>query len=588
MADQVEGGLQRTQSKAQRKKAKAKARKAAAKLASSADPSQPVPTDVDGDDDSEDLITPRDEAATEEAAPSAMIPVDDPAATEQPTVETTPDRKPDDDPVANGHSEPAAPVAAESAPDAGLQQQIDQLVVSHKSVVSSLDQQVATLTAELATERAARSEADTRATTATERTSQLEQALHDAKEAIAAAAAAAAAAPPSAADEAELATAHISALKSQVAQLESELSAAKSTTPAPGESKLDDELAAAHQEISSLKATISQLKKQVEDLQVEEAVLKDELLEEGKRLRAAEAQSRRVAALEKQVADLQELVELNSALASQTAPSKPSASESKPVSKPTESVAKPSEPAAATPKPVDTKKPEPSAATDSEPRKKVTDRWPAASASSTPEQPADRPVASNTKGKIDLSQRWPAASATSSAPTKSNAPQPREKASGSVKLDAEAVMKAYNAVRDDSNPVNWAAFQHDDAGTRIAVLATGTDGLTGLLPHFQPDNRVYGFVRVVTGDSMSKRAKFVLRTSYLPPPSPFLRRAVVWAGLGLSALKRARHATDKAILKEVVREFAVEMSSNSLDDFTETAIVAACRKAGGADYNAQL
>ena len=64
--------------------------------------------------------------------------------------------------------------------------------------------------------------------------------------------------------------------------------------------------------------------------------------------------------------------------------------------------------------------------------------------------------------------------------------------------------------------------------------------------------------------------------------------AVVWAGPQLSALKRARHATDKAVLKEIVKEFAVEMSANSLDEFAEATIVAACRKAGGADYNAQL
>jgi hypothetical protein len=42
------------------------------------------------------------------------------------------------------------------------------------------------------------------------------------------------------------------------------------------------------------------------------------------------------------------------------------------------------------------------------------------------------------------------------------------------------------------------------------------------------------------------------------------------------------------VLKDIVKEFAVEMSANSIDEFAEATIVAACRKAGGADYNAQL
>lgn len=78
---------------------------------------------------------------------------------------------------------------------------------------------------------------------------------------------------------------------------------------------------------------------------------------------------------------------------------------------------------------------------------------------------------------------------------------------------------------------------------------------------------------MITGDDLSKRAKFVL---------------IVWAGQELSALRRARAATDKVILKEVVKEFSVEMSATSFDDVVEEQILAAVRKSSGADYNSGL
>ena len=52
------------------------------------------------------------------------------------------------------------------------------------------------------------------------------------------------------------------------------------------------------------------------------------------------------------------------------------------------------------------------------------------------------------------------------------------------------------------------------------------------------DERGFGFVRVTTGDELSKRAKFVF---------------VMWVGANVSALKRAKMSTDKAVLKQVIQ-----------------------------------
>lgn len=53
--------------------------------------------------------------------------------------------------------------------------------------------------------------------------------------------------------------------------------------------------------------------------------------------------------------------------------------------------------------------------------------------------------------------------------------------------------------------------------------------------YFVEDNRIYGYVRLETGDEMSKRAKFAL---------------ITWIGPSVSALKKAKVSTDKAFLKE--------------------------------------
>jgi len=51
------------------------------------------------------------------------------------------------------------------------------------------------------------------------------------------------------------------------------------------------------------------------------------------------------------------------------------------------------------------------------------------------------------------------------------------------------------------------------------------------------DERLYGFIRVDTGDELSKRVKFVL---------------VTWVGVNVGALKRAKMSIDKAVVKTAI------------------------------------
>ena len=59
-----------------------------------------------------------------------------------------------------------------------------------------------------------------------------------------------------------------------------------------------------------------------------------------------------------------------------------------------------------------------------------------------------------------------------------------------------------------------------------------------LAPSPTDDVRLYGFVRITTGDAMSKRAKFTL---------------ITWIGENVSGLQRAKISTDKTLVKDIVQ-----------------------------------
>lgn len=52
------------------------------------------------------------------------------------------------------------------------------------------------------------------------------------------------------------------------------------------------------------------------------------------------------------------------------------------------------------------------------------------------------------------------------------------------------------------------------------------------------DARLFGYVRIKTGDTMSKRAKFTL---------------ITWVGQNVGGLQLAKISTDKAVVKEIVQ-----------------------------------
>nr|ACN09883.1 Coactosin-like protein [Salmo salar]ACN12230.1 Coactosin-like protein [Salmo salar] len=138
-----------------------------------------------------------------------------------------------------------------------------------------------------------------------------------------------------------------------------------------------------------------------------------------------------------------------------------------------------------------------------------------------------------------------------------------------TRIDKEACRESYNLVRDDNTEINWAAFKYE--GHMIVPAGQGTD-YEEFKSQCTDDVRLFGFVRITTGDAMSKRAKFTL---------------ITWIGENVSGLQRAKISTDKTLVKDIVQNFAKEFMISDARELEEDYIRTELKKAGGANYDAQ-
>lgn len=111
-----------------------------------------------------------------------------------------------------------------------------------------------------------------------------------------------------------------------------------------------------------------------------------------------------------------------------------------------------------------------------------------------------------------------------------------------------------------------AVYKYNDK--TIVHAASGTD-YEEFRSHFTESERVYGFVRIETGDELSKRAKFAF---------------ITWIGESVSSMQKAKVSTDKASVKQVVQNFAVEILTSDTEELDYDHVKSAVAKAGGANY----
>jgi len=135
-----------------------------------------------------------------------------------------------------------------------------------------------------------------------------------------------------------------------------------------------------------------------------------------------------------------------------------------------------------------------------------------------------------------------------------------------TRVDKAAIFEAYNEVMADNNNIEWAAFTFAD--NKLGVAAKGVD-FAEFKSHFGADDRGFGYIKITTGDEMSKRSKFVFCT---------------WVGPNVSVMKKAKMSTDKALLKDIITNLSVELLVETAGEFTLEHFKTEVDKAGGARY----
>jgi len=133
-------------------------------------------------------------------------------------------------------------------------------------------------------------------------------------------------------------------------------------------------------------------------------------------------------------------------------------------------------------------------------------------------------------------------------------------------VDRDAIKEAYLEVMADNNGIEWATFIFKD--NKLGVTAKGSQ-FNEFKTQFGPDDRGFGYMKVMTGDEMSKRSKFVFCT---------------WVGPNVSVMKKAKMSTDKALMKELIQNLSVELQVENANEFSMDHFKAEVDKAGGARY----
>jgi len=133
------------------------------------------------------------------------------------------------------------------------------------------------------------------------------------------------------------------------------------------------------------------------------------------------------------------------------------------------------------------------------------------------------------------------------------------------------IRSAYEEVRADSNPVNWMLISYAEGTDNVwALIGKGEGGLDELKEKLSPSFRGFGYLRVISGDELSKRAKFVL---------------INFCGSAIRQVQRVKMTVHGADVKKVLEHYAVQVDVDTPEDLTMEDIMERVRKAGGANYN---
>jgi len=137
-----------------------------------------------------------------------------------------------------------------------------------------------------------------------------------------------------------------------------------------------------------------------------------------------------------------------------------------------------------------------------------------------------------------------------------------------AKLDA-GIESVYKAILDDKDPKTFCVLGYRTPA-ELYVTDEGDGTIKDVVDKFHDDQCQFAYIRVTTGDTESRRAKFVLLT---------------WIGEGAKVLQKAKMSVHKASVKSVFKNISCEFQASTKDELEEEKLMTFVKKAGGANYS---
>ena len=136
---------------------------------------------------------------------------------------------------------------------------------------------------------------------------------------------------------------------------------------------------------------------------------------------------------------------------------------------------------------------------------------------------------------------------------------------------APEIAEAYQAVRNDNDETNWMLITYaEGSNDKVWCLAgRGSDGLDGLKALLSDSFIGFGYLRVISGDEMSKRPKFVL---------------IKFVGKQNKLNRKAALNLQRGDVEKVLSQCNVSLEVDTVDELTEEDVMDRVNKAGGAKY----
>jgi hypothetical protein len=139
-------------------------------------------------------------------------------------------------------------------------------------------------------------------------------------------------------------------------------------------------------------------------------------------------------------------------------------------------------------------------------------------------------------------------------------------------VSAPEIKDAYDDVRNDATDTNWLliTFEEGSGNKKWKLIGKGSGGLEQLKSNIDANFLGFGYLRVVSGDELSKRAKFVF---------------IKYLSKGLKMQVKAQLNVTRGDVEKVINQINVAIEAETLDELQEADILDRVSKAGGAHYN---